>query len=258
MFPETIPLPLLVYWRIMRRLSASRAARIMAISHSSKRELVRYMKLREDTITVTYLGVDTSRFKPSAGPKCSPLPELVGAPYFLWTGRLYPRKNVIRVVEAFGALKRRGLPHRLVLVGAQGWGSSELQSAIERLGEHRDSVLLPGYLPDTMLVSLYQNADAFVFPSLHEAFGLPVLEAMACGTPVVTSSTTCLPELAGDAAITVDPTNTRDIEDAMLSIVDENQLGHELSERGLLQAGRFSWENTAREVLAVYRASESD
>jgi glycosyltransferase involved in cell wall biosynthesis len=106
-------------------------------------------------------------------------------------------------------------------------------------------------------VSLYQGAAAFVFPSLHEAFGLPALEAMACGAPVVTSSTTCLPELAGDAAITVDPTNTREIEDAMFSIVTDKRLSEELRERGRLRAGRFSWNNTAREVLAVYRASEA-
>jgi glycosyltransferase involved in cell wall biosynthesis len=255
MFPETIPLPLRLYWQAMRRLSAKRASRILAISNSSKDELVQYMGLRADSIAVTHLGVDLDRFTGSSDPQVTLLPELAGAPYFLWTGRAYPRKNVVRLVEAFGALKRRGLPHRLVLVGVQGWGSSELQTAIEQLGTYRQCVLIPGYLSDATLVALYQHADAFVFPSLHEAFGLPVLEAMACGAPVITSTTTCLPEIVGDAAITVNPTHTREIEEAMYRIATEPGRRAELVERGLRRTRQFTWEQNAREVVALYRAT---
>jgi glycosyltransferase involved in cell wall biosynthesis len=178
--------------------------------------------------------------------------------YLLYVGTLQPRKNLSRLIEAFARLA--GAPAfadvqqsdslRLVLAGRRGWLYDDLVAQVERLGL-AGRVFFPGYVADADLPALYSGALAFVFPSLYEGFGLPVLEAGACGVPVITSNTSSLPEVAGDAALLVDPHDVDAIAEAMYRLVTDEALRQELIRRGIENVKRFSWEKCARETLAV-------
>jgi glycosyltransferase involved in cell wall biosynthesis len=172
--------------------------------------------------------------------------------YVLSVGAQQARKNLPRLVEAF-ALVRLALPrYRLVVVGPTLWRYSGLQQKINELGL-QDHVSILGYVADEDLPALYSAASLFAFPSLYEGFGLPVLEAMACRTPVVCSNSSSLPEVAADAAVLVDPTNTEALAEAMCSVLRDVDLKEELCRRGLQRAREFSWEKTARGTVAMYR-----
>ena len=173
--------------------------------------------------------------------------------YVLYIGKLEKRKNVVRILEAY-AQYRAAIKDdvKLVLVGRRTPTSDGIDEAIERLRLH-DAVIEPGYVDDADLPVLYNGAEMFVFPSLWEGFGIPVLEAMACGTPVVTSNVSALPEVAGDAALLVDPLRSEDIAAAMHQIANEPDLREQLRARGLRRAASFSWTRTARETLTAYR-----
>ncbi len=253
MFPMSIPFPLLIYWRVMRRSSALRARNVIAISENSRREIVRYMDLKPETVTVVPLGVDAARFESQSELGQEGLPFGIQPPYFFWTGRSYPRKNLVRLLEAFGIFATEtNLPHRLVLAGVEGWGEGKVKQALAQLGDVRTKVTTVGHVSDETLQLLYHHADAFVFPSLHEAFGLPVLEAMASGTPVVTSTTTATADVAGDAAVLVDPTSVEDIARGMKEVGVDHGLRERLREKGLSRALAFSWRATAGQTLIVY------
>ncbi len=170
----------------------------------------------------------------------------------LGVGSVEPRKNLVRTVEALALLRARGLPHHLVLAGAAYFGDGPVHSAIVRLGLE-DRVHVLGFVPDEDLPALYTLADAFVYPSLYEGFGIPVLEAMACGTPVAASNATAIPEVAGRAALLFDPTDVEAIAGALARLLDDDVTARRLRSDGQIQAARFSWERTARETLKVYR-----
>jgi glycosyltransferase involved in cell wall biosynthesis len=173
------------------------------------------------------------------------------ARFVLYVGTIEPRKNLSRLVEAFAQARRRGIPHHLVCVGPYGWSSRDLTGRIERLGM-TDAVHFTGYAPFDDLPAIYNLGELFVFPSMYEGFGLPVVEAMASGTPVITSNTSSLGEIAGDAACTVDPTSIDAIADALVGVATDDAWRRELSARGLRRAAAFSWTQTAKEMLAVY------
>jgi len=174
-------------------------------------------------------------------------------PYILFVGNLEPRKNLVRLIEAFGRLKaRHTLPHQLIVAGKRGWLYRSIFEAVERLGL-RDDVIFTGYVPAEDLPALYAMADLFAFPSLYEGFGLPVLEAMACGTPVLTARTGSLPEVAGEAAWYVDPLDVEALADGMARILTDPGTRADLVDRGLLQAKRFTWAKTAAATLDIYR-----
>jgi len=171
--------------------------------------------------------------------------------FILYVGTIEPRKNLTRLMTAFANARKSGVPHQLVCVGPYGWASRDLSGHIERLGI-RDAVHFTGYVAFEHLPAIYNLADFFAFPSLYEGFGLPVVEAMASGIPVLTSNTSSLGEIAGDAAETIDPTNTAAMCDAIVRLAKDSALRCELSDRGLRRARSFSWGQTAREMLAVY------
>jgi glycosyltransferase involved in cell wall biosynthesis len=154
-------------------------------------------------------------------------------------------------MAAFAQARKSGIPHHLVCVGPYGWSSRDLSGLIERLGIE-NVVHFTGYVPFEHLPSIYNLGEFFAFPSLYEGFGLPVVEAMACGVPVLTSSTSSLGEIAGDAAVTVDPTNTDAIADAIVRLATDGELRRDRAERGLQHSRTFSWDQTARQMLAVY------
>jgi glycosyltransferase involved in cell wall biosynthesis len=176
----------------------------------------------------------------------------------LYVGTLHPRKNLVRLVQAFALLLRSSfsMPEplssdlQLVLAGQKGWLYDELFAQVRELGLAQ-RVVLTGYVPDADLPALLSGALAFVFPSLHEGFGLPVLEAMACATPVVCSSVSSLPEVAGDAALLVDPLDTESLAGAIGRIVTDEGLRRTLVERGLRQIRGFSWQRCAKEILQI-------
>lgn len=206
-----------------------------------------------DKITVIHLAAG-EHFRPQAEPVIHSVLDRTGVrqPYILYVGSIEPRKNLIRLLEAFAQLRHWSTRWDLVVVGGRNiWKSSPVGETTEKL-ELKHFVHFTGYIPDSDLPGIYNGADLFVFPSLYEGFGLPVLEAMACGTPVITSNTSSLPEVAGDAALLVDPYNVEEIAAAMRHVLEDSALANDLRERGLEHAKKFSWEKTARQTISVY------
>ncbi|GAI15126.1 unnamed protein product, partial [marine sediment metagenome] len=175
-------------------------------------------------------------------------------PYILWVGRMYHHKNLTRLLYAYNKLIKtyQGIKHQLVLCGMKGWGYPSFVKTIENL-DLKDKVIFKGYVPDDVLKSIYANANLFVFPSLTEGFGFPILEAMSCRVPVITSNYGGMAEIAGDAALLVDPYDVDEIAEAIYRVLTDENLRKDLIKKGLERVSQFSWEKTARETLAVYK-----
>jgi glycosyltransferase involved in cell wall biosynthesis len=237
--------------RIRRGLE--RAAAIIAISESTKRDYVALLGADPARIHVIYPGID-DRFGMTTDQAMSEIVlsrHGIRRPYLLYVGTLGPHKNVGMLVRVFRRLKRaRGLPHQLVLCGRARWGRDVVDAAQDLIGAG-DCVVLD-FVPATELPHLYRGAEAFAFLSLYEGFGLPPLEAMACGVPVVASNAGSLPEAVGDAGLLVSPTDEDAIEDALFRAVTDSNLRTELRARGYRQAARYSWSETARQTLKVF------
>jgi glycosyltransferase involved in cell wall biosynthesis len=238
------------YLRWSTRYNARTAARVLADSRATRADLVRHCQIPADKIAVVYPGRDES---------LAPVTDLaalaavrrrygLGDRYLLYVGTLQPRKNLVRLVQAFATLQAPDL--QLVITGKKGWLADEILAEVQRLGlAAQRRAVLTGYVADVDLPALLSGALAFVLPSLYEGFGFPVVEAMACGTPVVCSNVSSLPEVAGDAALLVDPLDTGALAAAMGRIATDEGLRRDLAERGLRQAQRFSWRKCALEAL---------
>jgi glycosyltransferase involved in cell wall biosynthesis len=225
------------------------ARRILAPSESTRRDIVRLLGIDPARIRVIPYAA-SSRFCPAAADlRILEARHGVRAPYFLYVGTLEPRKNLARALRAFSRISPSLPDHSFVLAGQRGWKYEEVLAAAARLDGR---VRFLDYLTEEELPGLYAGATALVYPSLYEGFGLPVVEAMACGTPVITSRTSSLGEVAGDAARLVDPESEADIADALHALAGDAALRRELSRRGIARAAAFSWERTGRETLAVY------
>ena len=238
------------------RSAIERADMLIAISESVRRDLIERMHAPAERIVVTPLAADPGLARvtdPAVLDRARRryrLPER----FVLFLGAMEPRKNLLRLIEAWAALKpavRRETA--LVVAGAQGWLNDSVRSRVATL-ELGDRVHLAGYVEGEDLAALYSLATVFAYPSLWEGFGLPVLEAMACGTPVLTSDISSLPEVAGAAAVLVPPTDVEAIADGLLRLLEDAALRADLAERGRRQAASFSWERCARETLAVYNS----
>ena len=219
---------------------------IITISEFSKNEILGLTAVKPDKIYVTPLGVDQAFARGNE--------RLPGLPkrYILSLGTLEPRKNLALLIRAFTSLPNH-LKERypLVIAGAWGWNNKELNETLHSL-QKKERIILAGYIPQEMLPHLYGRASLFVYPSLYEGFGLPVLEAMACGVPVLASNTSSLPEVIGNAGLLVDPENIDDVNQGMTRLLTDEELRKEFSEKGLKRAAYFSWERCSRETLAVY------
>ncbi len=231
--------------RVLRRADA-----VIAISESTKRDIIQCYGLPEAKIRVIHHGVE-ERFSPKAG-AVGEFYRMLPERYILNIGTLEARKNLPRLLEAFASARKRGLPHKLLIGGASGWRLSNLAAIVERLGLE-DAVVFLGFVEDRDLPALYARADFFVYPSLYEGFGMPILEAMASGTPVITSNCSSMPEVAGDAALLVDPRDPADIAAKMLALAGSAELREDLRLKGIANASRFTWRETAQRTLAVYR-----
>jgi glycosyltransferase involved in cell wall biosynthesis len=244
-----------LYLRLSTAWSARVAAHLIAVSEATKADLVREYGVSPDKVTVIYHGID-ERFQPLADPADLAAVRRrygIAGPYVLYVGTLQPRKNLARLVEAFGQLvSREGIRERfqLVLAGRKGWLYNTIFEAVARLGL-TERVVFPGYVPAEDVPTLMAGAQLFVLPSLYEGFGLPVAEALACGVPVVCANASSLPEVAGDAALLVDPTDVDALAGAMRRALTDEDLRRELIARGFQQAARFSWDRCAAETLAV-------
>ncbi len=259
-------------------LSARRAAHVLTVSQHAKQEIVARYGLSPDKITVTYEAAG-EQYQPVADPaRLAAVRTRYGipdGPFALALGNLQPRKNIARLIEAFGQavhgerstvngersteadhgspLTVHRSPPSLVIAGKAQWRESQIYAAVQQAGlEGR--VLFPGYVEDADLPALYSAATVFVYPSLYEGFGLPPLEAMACGVPVISSNAASLPEVVGDAARLVDPTDTAALAQALHDVLSQPGLQAELRQRGFARAAQFSWERCAAETLAVYSA----
>jgi glycosyltransferase involved in cell wall biosynthesis len=227
---------------------------ILTISASSKRDIVEYLGFPADRVIVTPLA---SRYHVADSQK-SAIPPTIGGydlsqPYILFVSTIEPRKNILGLIEAFDHLKQtQKIPHNLILVGQKGWLYESIFDRIAR-SAHRDSIHHLDYLTDDQVADFYRYADVFVYPSHYEGFGLPVLEAMTLGCPVVCSNNSSLPEVAGDAAILVEADDGMAIADGIGRVVGDRALRQDLVQRGLVQAQGFTWRDTAVRTLEAYR-----
>lgn len=240
------------YLRLFTRLSVQRARRVIAVSAYTAEETVRLLGVAREKIRVVYHGVDPI-FRPLAAEEVAAFRARRGLPdrFVLFVGTLEPRKNLVRLIEAF-ARSGADAETALVLAGARGWYDDNVFATVERSGLS-SRVHFPGYVPNDELPLWYNAARAFAYPSLYEGFGLPVLEAQACGTPVLTSSVSALPEAAGDGALMVDPYDVEAIAESLHRLLTDETLRGVLRRRGLEHAARFSWPRTAAETVAVFQ-----
>jgi glycosyltransferase involved in cell wall biosynthesis len=259
-YPEAHTLFQNMYLRWSTRYNARAATCVLADSAATRRDLLHYYRVPESKITVVYPGCDES-LTPVTDPALLAAVRArygIPGPYLLYVGTLHPRKNLGALINAFASGFYSPAPHLrslfsdlyLVLAGQKGWLYDDVFAQVQRLnlGER---VLFTGYVPDTDLPALLSGALAFVYPSLYEGFGLPVLEAMACGTPVICSNVSSLPEMAGDAALLVDPRDVDDMADAIAQLMADEGLRRELVDRGFRQISKFSWQRSADQVLHI-------
>ena len=254
--PELFPLPIRLRLKLLVGRNARRAAHVFTVSEYSKRLICERYGIPESRVTVTYHGVD-ERFRRLEDPAATAEVRArlgLDAGFVLYVGKLQARKNLVRLLEAFDRVVREGgFPHKLVLVGKRTWMSDEIFTALERLPS-RERVVVAGEVSLSDLVALYNAATVFAFPSIAEGFGLPPLEAMACGTPVISSNAASLPEVVGDAGILFDPRDTDAIAKALADVLGSESLRQTLVEHGLSRVALFSNRQMAAETLAVYES----
>jgi len=242
------------YLNLTMPLYCRRASHIIAISRCTERDLIAAYGLPPEKITVIYEAADP-RFGPRPPEVVAATRARYGLPdrYLLFVGAIEPRKNLARLLAAFEAIHAEGLSDALVIVGKRGWLYDDFFARLER-SSVRDAVILPGYVPDEDLPTIYAGAQALVFPSLYEGFGLPVLEAMACGTPVVASNASSLPEVGGAAALYFSPTDVEAMAEALRRLLRDVDLRGSMRMAGLNRAAEFSWRGTASRTRTVYDA----
>ncbi|MGC8837738.1 MAG: glycosyltransferase family 4 protein [Anaerolineae bacterium] len=251
-FPEAFRPWNRLYLTLFTRLSVRRARRVIAISQHTKRDLIRWLGTPEEKVDVAPCGVGEA-FRPLPREQVEAFRKAKGLPpqFFLFVGTLEPRKNLPAALKALRYLLDAGHAPYLVVVGGRGWGYAEALQSIDRLGLV-DHVRLVGFVPTDELVLWYNAATALVYPSLYEGFGMPPLEAMACGLPVVASDRGALPEVVDEAGLLVDPTAPDQLAEALAQVGRDADLRASLRERGLARAQEASWRRTAQETIHAY------
>lgn len=253
--PEWVSKRLRTFKNAAFRQMARSARQIITISAYSKADIVHYFGIPSERVSVTPLGVNPAYAQPVAPEMRQAVLQRYGleAGFFIFVGTIQPRKNVARIIEAHQMLPEEIQKARpLVIVGRNGWGSNELLPELLALQARQCGCWLDK-VTDDELHALLQSARALVYPSLHEGFGLPVLEGFAAGLPVISSNTTSIPEVAGDGALLVDPEQSAEIADAMLRLAEDDGLAADLVGRGRMQVKGFTWAECARQTLAVYQ-----
>jgi glycosyltransferase involved in cell wall biosynthesis len=258
MFPQYFPGKVAqTYARTSIRNASRKAVRVMTVSESSKRDILRFVDIPAEKIDVIPNAYD-ERF--GIEPREEDVLRVrerfqLHDEFVLYVGNVKPHKNVERLIEAFHLVRNRGLDHlKLVIIGDEISKYTALRRAVHRHQLHQ-YVRFLGYLPEETLAVMYRLAGVFVFPSLYEGFGLPPLEAMASGTPVVTSNVSSLPEVTGDAAVLVDPYDSSAIADGVYKVLTDEQLRREMRKKGVERAKQFSWGTAVRRIHQIYMSA---
>jgi glycosyltransferase involved in cell wall biosynthesis len=240
-----------IYLAATTRASARRARRVLTISEHTRRDIVRLLSVPEEYVDVTYPAVDERyRRLPDAQVEAFRLARELPEAFVFAVGTLEPRKNLAGLLQAYARLRKPRPP--LYLAGGAGWRFSPIFDTVRQL-DLDDSVHFLGFVPEDELPLWYNAARLFAYPSLYEGFGLPVLEAMACGTPVITSTAASLPEVSGKATVMVPPRDTDRLAQEMERVLDDRQLRMEMRAAGRIQASRFSWRAMTDQTVASYR-----
>ena len=250
LFPRAFNVANRIYLAATTRAAARRARRVLTISEHARRDIVRLLSVPEEYVEVTYPAVE-ERYRRLPDQEIAAFRVARGLPgaFIFALGTLEPRKNLTGLLHAYGRMSKPRPP--LYVAGGTGWRFSPIFDTVRQL-ELEDEVHFVGFVPDDELPLWYNAARLFAFPSLYEGFGLPVLEAMACGAPVVTSTAASLPEVGGKAAVLVPPTDTDHIAREMQRVLEDPQLQLEMRAAGRIQASRFSWRTLADQTVAVY------
>ena len=260
MFPQYLPnRAAYAYARASMWAAARRSDRILTVSEASKRDILHFFNVKPEKIVVVYNAIDEHFSTTPSEEQVARIRERyqLDHKFVLYVGNIKPHKNLVRLIEAFSQLRRTHDDLKLLIIGDEISKLPALRRAVHRNKLHK-FVRFLGYLKDDTLTVLYRLASVFVFPSLYEGFGLPPLEAMASGTPVVTSNVSSLPEVTGDAAVLVDPYDVDSIADGMRRILDDPRLAEELRIKGLKRAREFSWERSVEKTQRVYREVAAD
>ena len=260
MFPQYLPnRAAYAYARASMWAAARRSDRILTVSEASKRDILHLFNVKPEKIVVVYNAIDEHFSATPSDEHVARIRERyqLDHKFVLYVGNIKPHKNLVRLIEAFSRLRRTHDDLKLLIIGDEISKLPALRRAVHSHKLHKHVRFL-GYLKDDTLTVLYRLASVFVFPSLYEGFGLPPLEAMASGTPVVTSNVSSLPEVTGDAAVLVDPYDVESIEDGIRRILDDPRLAEELRLKGLARAREFSWERSVEKTRKVYREVADD
>jgi glycosyltransferase involved in cell wall biosynthesis len=252
-YPQHHKLTNRAFLRLGMPLFVRSATRIIAVSRHTAQDLSEIYNVPASKIEVVYEGVDTD-FQPATPLQSAAIRTRYSPdrPYLLMVGTLEPRKNHQLALEALAQLKAQGYPHRLLIAGGAGWLFDPITAAVSSLGLV-DDVTFTGYVPGEDLPALYSAATCVLLPSQYEGFGLPLLEAMACGAPVISSNASSLPELAGEAALMIRPEDALGLAAAIRQVIDNPALATSMRERGLAHARQFTWEAAARQTVKVYQ-----
>jgi glycosyltransferase involved in cell wall biosynthesis len=254
-FPQYLPNRLAyAYARSSLWFATHRSNRVLTVSEASKRDILRYYRVPENKIDVIYNAIDERFGEAPAPDEVERVRERyqLNDPFVLYAGNIKPHKNLERLIEAFHTLRRDGLDSvKLLIIGDEISKYATLRRAVHKYKLHKH-VRFFGFVPDKTLAVLYRLAGVFVFPSLYEGFGLPPLEAMASGTPVITSNVSSLPEVVGDAALLIDPYDPDAIACAMRRVLTEPALREDLRQRGFQRVKEFSWDRSVRRVHEIY------
>ncbi len=255
LFPQLQPRRSLLLVRSILPSVARKAAGLITVSQSAKSDIVRVLNVRPETVHVVPAAADREFHTISDRAVLEQVRQKyrLDQPFVLNVSTIEPRKNLLRLVDGFAKLRRSGGKEQLVLVGALGWHYRPLLRRIVRSGL-QDSVRFMGYVPAEDLPALYNLASALAFPSLYEGFGLPIVEAMACGTPVLTSNCSAMAELGEGAALLVDPNSEQEIADGLVRLLADKGLRDELRAAGLARSAQFSWERAAAATESVYES----
>jgi glycosyltransferase involved in cell wall biosynthesis len=256
-FPQYLPNRAAYYYaRAMMTMAARRARLVLTVSQASKDDILHFLKVPSSKVEVIYNAIDEQLAAPPTADEVSRVRErfLLTSPFVLYAGNIKPHKNVDRLIEAFSIVRRRGVQDvKLLIIGDEISKYPNLRRLVHRYQLHQHVRFL-GFVPDATLAVLYRLASVFVFPSLSEGFGLPPLEAMAAGAPVITSNVSSLPEVVGDAALLIDPMDAGAIADNIVRVLSDADLRTDLIRRGFERASAFSWERSVARTREVYES----
>lgn len=246
-----------IYWKKLFKSSIKRADKIIAISEFTKKEIIDILEVSSDKISVVYMDANSAFKKINDDVALQKIKDKfkLDFPFILFVGSFSPRKNLYRLIKAFENLVRtKNIPHRLVIVGEKGW-KFDKETKYLKESDISGKIIFPGYIADQDLPYIYNLADVCVYPSIYEGFGIPVVEAMACQTPVAVSNASSLPEIAGDAAIYFDPYNVEDMSDKIYTLLTDLSLQKDFTNKGIIQAQKFSWEKSAKALFDIFTSS---